>query len=74
MPEQKEQTTSPPQPKEVCSIRIVFPVTSDEQAIEYKKKISYILLEIPDAHIDFSLRTIPKGIPQNARTPNELRG
>lgn len=74
MPEQNEPTTSPPQPKEICSIRIVFPVMSDEQAIDYKKRLSDILADIPDAHIDFSLRPLPKGIPQNARTLDQLRG
>lgn len=44
---------------EVCSMRIMFPVTSDEQAIEYKKKITALLSEIPEAQIQFSLMTIP---------------
>lgn len=49
-----------PQPKkEICSIRIMFPVTSDEQAIEYKKKISVLLSDIPNAHIEFSIRSMP---------------
>jgi len=39
----------------ICSIRILFPVESDEQAIEYKKKISNLLTEMPDAQIQFSL-------------------
>ncbi|GAG54129.1 unnamed protein product [marine sediment metagenome] len=44
------------QPKqEICSIRIMFPVTSDEQAIDYKKKISAMLKDIPDATIQFSI-------------------
>ena len=46
--------------KEVCSIRIMFPVESDEQAIEYKKKIGLLLAEIPDAQIQFSLASIPE--------------
>ncbi|GAI47564.1 unnamed protein product, partial [marine sediment metagenome] len=33
-------------------------VESDEKAIEYKKKFASVLSDIPDAHIDFSLRTI----------------
>ncbi len=41
--------------KEICSIRIMFPVASDEQAIEYKKKIAVMLAEIPDAQIQFSI-------------------
>lgn len=46
--------------KEVCSIRIMFPVESDEQAIGYKKKISNLLAEIPEAQIQFSLATMPE--------------
>ena len=49
--------------KEVCSIRIMFPVESDEQAIEYKKKIASLLAEIPDAVLNFSLSTIPPAPP-----------
>lgn len=41
--------------QEVCSIRIMFPVESDEQAIEYKKKISLILADIPDSNMQFNL-------------------
>jgi len=53
-----EQEQKPP-PKEICSIRIGFPVTSDEQAIEYKKKISEVLSDIPFARIEFSLMPLP---------------
>ena len=41
--------------QEVCSIRIMFPVESDEQAIEYKKKIETVLSAIPEAQTQFSL-------------------
>lgn len=41
--------------KELCTIRIMFPVESDEKAIEYKKKIAAILSEIPEAQIQFAL-------------------
>lgn len=44
---------------EVCQIRIMFPVQSDEQAIEYKKKITALLAEIADAQIQFSLIPMP---------------
>ena len=45
-----------PEPKqEICQIRIIFPVDSDEQAIDYKKKIAAILSEISEATIQFSL-------------------
>jgi len=45
--------------KEICSIRIMFPVINDDVAIEYKKKISSLLAEIPEAQIQFSLNSIP---------------
>ena len=52
--------------RQVCSIRIMFPVTSDEQAIEYKKKISVVLADIADANIQFSLMTAPAGKSRDA--------
>lgn len=48
-----ETTVTPKQ--QVCSIRIAFPVTSDDDAIAYKKKIDDILVNIPDANIQFSI-------------------
>ncbi len=50
----------------VCSIQIGFPVTSDEQAIEYKKKISEILADIPNVRIEFNLTSMPKKLKRNA--------
>lgn len=50
-----EPTTSPPQPKEVCTIRIVFPVTSDEQALKYKRSIQDVLSDVPDALVHFAI-------------------
>ncbi len=44
---------------EICSIRIMFPVESDESAIEYKKKITDILSEIPEAQIHFTISSLP---------------
>lgn len=46
-------------PKQVCSIRIMFPVDTDEQAIECKKKIAVALSEIKNAQINFSLMNTP---------------
>jgi len=40
---------------EICTIRIIFPVKSDDQALEIKKKISNLLNEIPDAQLHFAL-------------------
>lgn len=45
--------------KELCTIRIIFPVESDEKAIEYKRKIAVILAEIPDAQTQFNLTSLP---------------
>ena len=49
--------------QEICSIRIMFPVQSDEQAIGYKKKIAALLAEIPEAQIQFSLMSSPAPMP-----------
>lgn len=54
--------------QEICTIRIMFPVDSDEQAIEFKKKITNILSEIPEAAINFSLMT---GRPPMPPTKND---
>ena len=47
------------QPKQVCSIRIMFPVDTDDQAIAYKKQISEVLADLPDARVEFTLATVP---------------
>lgn len=39
----------------------MFPVESDEQALEYKKKISEALSDKPDAQLQFSLMEMPDG-------------
>ncbi len=41
--------------QDICTIRIMFPVKSDEQAIDYKKKIGEVLKDEPDAQIHFAL-------------------
>ena len=46
-------------PTQICSIRIGFPVVSDEQAIEYKKKLTEALTDIPNVRIEFNLSTMP---------------
>jgi len=56
------ETNSTTVTQQVCSIRIMFPVTSDEQAIEYKRKISVILTDIPESNIQFSLMNAPAGL------------
>jgi len=54
--EENEQKTPP---KQVCTIRIMFQVDTDEQAIEYKRKINDVLANISNARIEFSLMTAP---------------
>jgi len=50
-------------PKQLCTFRIMFPVDSDDAAIEYKKKITDILSAIPDAQIQFGLVNRPPTAP-----------
>lgn len=58
--DEQEKTAQPvKQPQQICSIHIGFPVETDEQAIEYKKKISAILTDIPQVRIEFSLSSMP---------------
>lgn len=55
MPEKQNPTAS-----EICQIRIMFPVESDDEAIAYKRKIKEALSDKPDAQIQFSLMSAPK--------------
>lgn len=48
------------QSQQICSIRIAFPVESDEYAIECKKQISAVLADITQARIEFSLNSMPQ--------------
>jgi len=50
-------------PKQICTIRIMFPVDTDEQAINYKKKINDVLADIPNARIEFALMSSPSLMP-----------
>jgi len=63
MQEQNQNQTVQSSPKQVCSIRIMFPVDTDEEGINYKRKITNILSPIPDAQIQFSLMTGPPPMP-----------
>ena len=53
------QTPDRPVMQQVCIIRIMCMVTSDEEAIEVKKKVSKALSDKPDAQIEFSIRGMP---------------
>ena len=44
---------------EVCTIAIMFPVVSDEQAVEYKRKIREVVGEVEGVRIDFRIAQIP---------------
>ena len=60
--------------QDICTIQIAFPVDTDEQAIGYKKKISEILSDIPNARIEFALTPLPKQRKPNASSttiPNQ---
>ena len=46
-------------PKQICSIRIMFPVETDLQAMNCKKEIEEVLQHIPAAQTEFSLRRVP---------------
>ena len=48
---------------EVCSLRIMFPVESDEQAIACKKKIAEVLSDVADVTMQFGITTSPQKIP-----------
>lgn len=61
-----ETENKPPAKQEICTVRIAFPVESDEQAIGYKKKINDVLVDIPNARIEFALTAIPKKLNHNA--------
>lgn len=47
---------------QICSIKITFPVATDEKAIEYKKAISSVIATIPNAKVEFVLLTIPANL------------
>ena len=57
-----ETSDNKPQ-SQVCIIKIVFPVTSDDEAIKVKKKIAADLAEIPETVINFSLMSGRPPIP-----------
>lgn len=54
------ETNLNPTASNICTIRIAFPTKTDDEAISFKRKISEVLISIPEAQIDFRLATIPK--------------
>lgn len=59
MPEQNERTTETQRNQEFCTIRIMFPVKSDEEAIDCKKKIAAAISDKPEAQTDFRITSMP---------------
>jgi len=55
------------QVEQLCSIRILFPVKSDEEAVAYKKKIADVLVAIPKAQIHFGIMTPPDRNPYGSQ-------
>lgn len=45
--------------KQICSIKIMFPIDTDDQAIDCKKKIAAVLANISNVHLNFSIIDIP---------------
>lgn len=70
MQEPNETTQNPLPKQEICTIRIIFPVKSDDQAIGFKKKITEILSDIPDAAINFSIMSGRPSMPNMPNGPN----
>ena len=62
MDEQDKKTP----PKQLCAIRIMFPVDTDELAIAYKKKISDVLADIPNVRVEFTLTSRPPLMPDGS--------
>ncbi len=46
---------TPNEPKQICSITIAFPVTSDDDAIAVKKKIDEATADLNGVRIDFRI-------------------
>lgn len=52
--------TNQSKPNEVCTITVAFPVGSDDEAIDVKKKIGDLVKDIPDARVDFRIMSLGK--------------
>ena len=53
-------TTNTTEKTEVCTITVAFPVGSDDEAIDVKKKIGEIVKEVADARVDFRIMSLGK--------------
>jgi len=45
--------------RQVCTITIVFPVESDEQAVTVKQQLSAVTATLADVRTDFRIMTVP---------------
>ena len=46
--------------KELCTMRIMFPVESDDKAVQAKKQVTEALKDIEDVQIHFALMPTPR--------------
>ncbi len=53
---------------ELCIIKVMFPVNSDEKAFSIKRGIDSLLSDINDSRVEFTIKTI-YGIPPNIPLP-----
>lgn len=53
--------SAPPEnesPKQICTITVIFPVVSDDEAIAVKKKIGDAVAEISESRVDFRITNL----------------
>ena len=50
-------------PKQICTITVMFPVESDNEAMEVKKKIDDAVSDTKDSRVDFRIMNLgpPRG-------------
>ena len=46
--------------KQLCVITAMFPADNDDEAINYKKKLSAILSSVPEAKVEFRRTNMPQ--------------
>ncbi len=56
-----------------CIISLMFPVTDDSFALGVKAKIQEMLINVPDAKIDFALRSGASHGPRPTNVPGPVR-
>jgi len=59
MPNENGTTTNPQPKQEICSIRIMFPVSSDEHALIIKRNITDMLKDTSDVSMQFTISNMP---------------